>query len=246
MAGRLFPMQLREWGFQIRQSVSHVGAAVGTGSHAGVANLLTEKMKTGRVTVSSESKDRGEAAFKEALAYGIEWDTVTPRSDIGVRQIIKTINAYAQHVAPRFDPVAVEQHLTQTTAAGNTLSGHIDLAVNAIRDLKTGKFEGGNIVQYGAYSLLLRANGGESRYVAEDYIKRVKVDDPQPPPKETIYDVNVAEAAAANVIKRLERDYTEFMETGNPGAFLANPNSILCGERLCGAWGTEFCREHKK
>jgi hypothetical protein len=245
-AARMFQPQLREWGFEVRQTNKNVGAAFGSGAHAGVAGVLLEKMATGTVRVSTEVQDRTEASFREEMQFGIEWDTVTPRPDVALRQLMRTVSTYAAYVAPNVTPTAVEQYLTQQTAAGNTLSGHIDHTVAGVRDLKTGKFEGGNIAQYGAYSLLLRASGAESNCTIEDYIKRVPLDKQQPPPKETSYDVQVAERAAANLIRRIERDYQNFMETGNPGEFLANPNSILCSERLCGAWGTEFCREHKR
>jgi hypothetical protein len=40
-----------------------------------------------------------------------------------------------------------------------------------------------------------------------------------------------------------EGDPERRIRPGDPWAFQSNPNSVLCGERFCPAWGTDFCRD---
>jgi hypothetical protein len=54
------------------------------------------------------------------------------------------------------------------------------------------------------------------------------------------------ENVAMSLIRKLERDYKEFLETGDPNTFLANPASMLCSEKYCPAWGTGFCQFGRK
>lgn len=243
---RMVPNQVADWGYKINDILPHIGAVVGTASHAGAAQLLTEKMATGEVRVTDETKDRVEEAFKKEAEHGVEWDEITPRTDVGLSQAGRIVATYARTVAAKVTPIAVEQQLSLTTIKGNTVQGRVDLTTEAVRDLKTGKFQNANIAQYGTYSLLIRGNGGSVAYVAEDYFKRVAMKDMQPAPVETIYDVKVAEAAAGAIIRRIERDYEAFMESGDPAEFTANPNSILCSPKFCRAWGTDFCKEHRR
>ncbi len=245
-AARLFHAEVIDAGFTLNKTAQNVGAAVGTATHAAVAYLLLEKMHTGNVSVNSSTIDCGNEALINATKHGVMWDDVTPTLSTGIKQVDRHVRTYANTIAREITPVAVEQELTLTTREGNTLSGHLDQSVNGVRDLKTGKFRGGNIKQYGGYSLLLRGNGNESNSVVEDYIRRVSLQDNQPAPVSTAYDVNVAEQAAARLIQRIERDYAEFRVEGDVQAFPANPTSMLCGPKFCPAWGTDFCREHKR
>ena len=245
-ATRLIPDQIREWGYSLNETPHHVGGLVGTATHAGVAHVLERKRESGTAYVDSETKDRAEAAFKQEAEHGVAWDDVTPKEDVALRQVNRMVGVYTDTIAQAVNVLAVEQKLELQTRAGHTLQGRVDLTTEAVRDLKTGKFQSGNVAQYGAYSLLIRGNGGQVEYVVEDYLKRVAWKEPQPAPVSSRYETPVAEAAAAAIVRRIEQDYATFMEAGDPVSFLANPNSVLCGARFCPAFGTDFCREHRR
>ena len=68
----------------------------------------------------------------------------------------------------------------------------------------------------------------------------------QPKPVTETQDVREIETAAIQVLAKMVTDIDEFRRTGDPWSFLANPNSRLCSPDWCKAWGTDFCREHRR
>ena len=125
------------------------------------------------------------------------------------------------------------------------LVGHLDAReVGRIRDLKSGTTRRANQAQYGGYAILATLNGIPVGEIVEDYIQRVKVDAPQPPPELHQYTLTTATTAAKTIIKGIIREFQDFSATGEPWAFPANPMSMMCKDKFCPAWGTDFCQEH--
>lgn len=246
MAAKMIPGQIRDWGYELNYIPTGAGAAVGTATHAAAASILEEKMKSGELGNASEAEDRAIEAFAKETHGGCTWDDFTPSAAIAKQQIARLARVYRALVAPKLQPLAVEMRLELKTTRGNTVSGQIDVTTLSVRDLKTGRLQRQNIAQYGAYSMLMRGKGGHVSSCVEDYIKRVPLKQDQPPPTETRYPIELAERVAANTIRRIEQDYELFMVNGDNTAFLANPNSMLCSEKFCPAFGTDFCVEHKR
>lgn len=235
----------RDAGFTLRQVDSSIGANVGTGTHTAVAHFLTEKMRTGSLGSASAAEDAGIASLHEEAAKGVAYDATTPDLSTGERQVRRQADAYRRLVAPKVEPVMVEERL-EAAFGPFLISGQVDVATDGVRDLKTGKNHTIHMPQLGAYSLLLKAHGQSSAFIIEDYVPRGSLAKPQGDPISTPYDAALTENVAKKTILRMARDVQEFQQSGDPLVFAANPGSMLCSERLCPAWGTSFCMEHKK
>lgn len=246
-AARMFPMQVREAGFELRQLSPSVGASVGSATHSAVAYAMTEKMEKGTLPPNSAAEDAGMAELTKRIGNeGVQWDQTTPNLGTAQKQVVRQYRSYRLHLADALEPVAVERRINVKTRRGNTLSGQIDLTTNGIRDVKTGTTSRSNHGQYGGYSMLRRSEGGHVDHVIEDFVQRVPIDKPQPPPVELEYDSDLCEQVASIIIHDVEEHYERFVETGDPLTFMANPNSVLCMERYCPAWGTKFCKEWRR
>lgn len=242
----MFPAQIIEAGYGLREVSSSVGASVGTATHAAVASCLTEKMKSGSLGNQTEDEQVGVASLEENVKMGVSWDQTTPNLSTGAKQVIRMYRAYRFSTAENVNPHAVERRLEFKTKSGNMLSGQVDISDEGVRDLKTGVTARSNGAQYGAYSLLARMSGEAVSRIVEDYIARVDINKDQPFPVEVPYDVRLSERVAAHAIEDVERKYERFIAEGENLVFSANPNSVLCGDRFCPAWGTTWCQEHRK
>lgn len=246
-AARMFPIQIAEHGYKLREIESSVGAAVGTGTHAAVAMCLEYKMSRGAVgSNQTEDEQKGISELEERIKQGVRWDPTTPNLNTGTKQVIRQYRAYRLHMAPKVFPNAIETRIECNTRRGNVLSGMPDLADGGVRDLKTGTVSRSNMAQLGTYSLLRRSKGHPVQGLFEDFVRRVDVDKEQPAPVSMEYDRDVAERVAASIIADIETTYERFTATGDNLAFMANPNTMLCGEKWCPAWGTTFCQEWKR
>lgn len=245
-AARMFPIQIREAGFTLREIDSSVGASVGTGTHTAVGSCMAAKMATGELGNQTEDEQRGLAELEERIKFGVRWDVTTPNLNTGQKQVLRQYRAYRIKVAPTVYPNAIETRMECRTRRGNVLTGQPDLADGGVRDLKTGTVSRSNIAQLGSYSLLRRSQGHDVARLFEDFVQRVDVDKPQPDPVTIEYDRELAERVAGSIIADIETKYERFIATGDNLAFMANPNTMLCGEKWCPAWGTTFCQEWKR
>lgn len=240
----MFPIEIAAAGFELRTIAASIGASVGTATHAAVAFALTQKMNGQPLPPNSAAEQCGiEALSKRMGQDGVQWDSTTPNLSTAQRQVQRQYRAYRVELAERIMPLAVERRIEAPTRRGNVLSGQVDVMTDGLRDLKTGTTRRANYAQYGGYSLLRRSEGARVPYIFEDFVQRVKIDDEQPMPVEIGYDPALCEQVAARSIADVEAKYAAFQETGDPQEFPANPNSMLCADRWCTAWGTEFCKE---
>lgn len=234
-----------------------VGASVGTATHSGAAHIMGLKMQTGELGSQTEAEQLALEQFGESVHGGVLWDEATPNLNDAQKQVVRMVRVFRNTIAVKAEPVAVERRLEANVGDDFILSGQSDLQTiepGRIRDLKTGRFPRSHYAQLGAYSLLARTAHPEqvTKEVCVDFIQRVPVSKPQPETATEFYDQVVAEQAAASTISRIKSDVVEFRRRLTDGdappehAFLANPASMLCSKKWCPAFGSDFCREHKK
>lgn len=256
-AANLFGYEIEAAGFVLRDTPRGIGATIGTAVHAGAALTLHEKMKAGALAPISTVTDCAIESYREGAREGIMFDRETPASNVAERQITEMLLGYQRVIAPKIEPVIVEERLEADTDFGITLSGQSDVLAREpgkLRDLKTGKKRGNHRPQLGAYSLLSKSNGLDVETACEDFIQRPSMSKSVPDPVSYPHDVASAEVAAINVLRHIASDLKTFREgdrthgilPGDPWAFSANASSMLCSEKFCKAWGTEFCTEHMK
>jgi hypothetical protein len=260
-AARLFWREVKAAGFELRRSVRGIGAIVGTAVHSAAAVVYTEKAKTGSAPAEHAAIDLTILALEKGIdADPVEYDGprgVTHNRAEALVQSIRMTRSYFRKIVPQVHPILVEERLEAEIAPGVVLSGQPDIVArepNGVRDLKTGVRVGSHAPQIGAYSLLARAHGIEIDEAAIDWLPRVATQKPQPHPVSVKVRLSQAERAESNNIRHMESDLRTFREgdpgrrilPGDPWAFLANPSSVLCSDRWCPAWGTEFCHEGKE
>jgi hypothetical protein len=260
-AARLFWREIEAAGYRLRHTARSIGALIGTSVHRAAAVALGEKAYSGSLPPESVVTDAAAETlhdgFKsgEAIAYDSGPRGVTSNRQQAERQTLGMSQAYHRQIAPQVEPIMSEQRLEAEIEPGLILSGQPDIICRepaAVRDLKTGVRPGGTHAgQIGGYALLAHSNDIDIEVAAVDFIQRVPAHKPQPDPVTKPVLVQLAESTAASVIKHIAGDLQTFrhgdaerrIAPGDPAAFLANPNSMLCGEKWCPAWGTEFCHE---
>jgi hypothetical protein len=261
-AARLFWREIKNAGFALRYLPRSIGGLVGTAVHRGVAHVLGAKAKTGQLPLRTVAIENS----REALAEGVDGVEVQFDGPTGathhmrdaVDQVVRMTGIYHDNIAPKVDPVIVEERLEAEVEVGLVLSGQPDLVCRepgAIRDLKTGQRMPASFApQLGGYSLLSRSHGHKIERAAIDYVKRVNPSKPQPLPVTNEAVIAHAEAAASSILRQMAFDLDTFrhgdearrIRPGDPWSWAANPSSMLCSAKWCSAWGTEFCHEGVK
>jgi len=241
---RGYPDLLRRHGFSTRRTGCSIGAAIGTGAHAGASHLLISK-REGYSAIETEAVEIGITTLEsEASKSEVIFDDRTKNRNDAQSQI-KTMTAVFYHtVLPAVEPTSVECQRRAKISDGVFLAGRSDLETKTdeLHDLKFGAVPRFYLGQFGGYSLLRRSHGGcIASKLLMDHIPRVRVDKPQPPVSVIEYNLTLAEQAAWATIQFLVRDYRAFESSGDPWTIPANPSSPLCSEKYCAAYGTDFC-----
>ncbi|MDP2621548.1 MAG: hypothetical protein Q8P46_15490 [Hyphomicrobiales bacterium] len=245
-AARIAPQLVKDMGYDLRQLPQRVGPAVGTATHAAVAHTMQAKIDTGSSANQTETEQVGLDALDKSIEYGVEWDGVSPNLNTSQKQVIRHYRVFRIHLEDSIRPRTVERRIEKVTKRGNMLSGQPDQTDDGVHDLKTGVARRVNIAQYGGYALLLRADGDPAQHITEDYIQRVAIDREQPVPQQIPYNVDLAERVAGAIIMDIERTFEIFEREGDNLVFAANPGSMLCSDRWCVAYGTDFCEEGRR
>lgn len=252
-AATQLPALVTEAGYHLHKSLpKHVGAAIGTGVHAGVAYTLEQKRDHGDIGGAAEAENRAEAALVEGLQEGAIWDEATPSLGTAKTQAQRMVRSYRRHLAPFVQPLFVEERLVADVGDGWQLSGQADTLAHdgrsRVRDVKTSAKLGNYGLQLGGYGIIFQAHSIEVDGAVVDHLPRVRLSAEQPPPATWEVPLRAAVAEAWDVLSSLKRDVSEFQaRAADPsgrdpaGAFRANPSSSLCGEKWCPAHGTSFC-----
>lgn len=259
----LFRNEILAAGYELRTMDSSIGAAIGSGVHAGGGLILTKKATTGVPAPLDAATDAAIDALRGRIKDdGALYDRETPSANEAEGQVVKMTKTYFHHIAPKVNPVLVERRLEAAvpfSKLGFVLSGQQDVLAREpgrIRDLKTGKMRGNYKPQLGAYALLAKSHpevldGVPVDGAVEDFVQRVSYKKDQPNPVSFTHDLAGAEKAAVSVLRMIEDhlilfrdgDHERFLQPGDAWAFPANPGSKLCSEKYCKAWGTNFCHE---
>jgi hypothetical protein len=241
-----FRRKFEKLGYTFRELPPSVGAAAGTATHTGCEQILRAR-HSGRDISLDEALAPAFAGFEEETGKGAIWDDTTPNANTARQQISRMVLAYQQlKITPltvNGEP-AVELSLEADCGDGWKLTGHIDVIDDHgwPRDTKTGALVRPYAAQLGGYSLLVRSNRiTPVNGLCIDFIQRVGKTRHQPPCVTHVYPVAAAERRAMGIVNRIKQDMTQFDETGNVESFMANDNSMMCSDKYCPAFNSDFC-----
>lgn len=245
-AAAQFKTEITAAGYRLRERRPVIGGIVGTGTHKGTEFTIETYIKTGNHAKISDCVEIGIESIKSEIISGTIWDQTTPSKNDAEQQCKQMINAYCVMIAPNIKPVAVPEKYRQAKIADDVLftgSTDIETIENDIRDVKTGYTIKPFQAQQGGYSLLRKASlKSETNQLILDFLPRTSVKKTFPGPTTVEYNVKLCERMAYDVILRIAAAVRKFRKTGSSFAFPCNPMSILCGEKYCTAFGTEFCK----
>lgn len=240
-----FRRKFEKLGYTFRENAPSVGSAAGTAVHKG-CEMLLRAIHAGQNITLDQALEPALQGFSDETGKGAIWDDTTPNANVATEQIRRMIAVYPVAMPATIqDGPAVELSLEANAGDGWKLTGHIDLvtATGWVRDTKTGALSRPYHAQLGAYSLLVRSNNVIPivHGVAIDFIKRVGKTKHQPPVENQNYPVSACERNAMGLISRIKADMTRFDQTQNTEEFMTNQMSMMCGDKYCPAWGTDFC-----
>lgn len=242
-AARMFPADLKEYGYEIRDMPGSIAATVGTATHRALEAGIRFR-KDGKAPLEAMEEAAAEILTAATEGGGLLWDKLTKTREDGITQAVRQAEA-ALSVLPEMKHIEIEGEFKADLEDGFILSGHVDLRgteEKMILDLKTGTRQRSNIAQYGGYSLLARANGHEVRRLGEIFVPRVSVKRPQPAPTLTDFDIEAAERLAWATVQRIKEDLQRFRNSGgDPWVWIPNPNSMMCSKTYCPVFATSFC-----
>ena len=237
--------EIKGLGWELRDLPQNIGAANGTAVHAAAANALTTKKDTGELGKVDDAIEVGVESLQAPRPVSLRSRGIktTPEMSVAQQQVDPPDAALSRQGRSRRSSQLPSRSISRPRSrTGFVLSGHVDVTEEFdLHDLKTGKMRRINSQQYGAYALLRRSHGGNANKLIEDYVQRVSPRSPQPDPIRVVYDGARAERMAMATIKKVISDVRAFKESKDPNSFMANPNSFLCGDKFCPAWGTSFC-----
>lgn len=245
-AAKMFKRDIEAAGYKLAEGKSNIGASMGTAMHDVMAYTLNSKIASGSLGDDDAALDVGiESLHKKIKEEPVHFDKMTPDMNSAEKQVRRKTRTF-RNAAENIEAFSVELHLEAKIRPGYLLSGHVDwIEKDGFADLKSGKFESYNAPQYGAYSMLSRSNGYNIIHINELLIQTVELNRPQPDAKRVHYDMSQSEQDAEMVIDYIIKDHNEFLKTGDKRVFRPNPSSMLCNEKYCTAWATNFCRSHK-
>lgn len=256
-AARAMADELIAAGFKVKKDMrSSIGAKIGTATHAGAAYLMSEKIEKGEIGNQTEAEQRSLEEFDIAMKEGVIWDDTSPNFMDAQKQLVRMLKVFRHGIAPDIRPLAVERRLEAAFDEDFIVSGQSDLQLltpESIDDLKTGKHNSRHYAQIGTYSLLARTAYPDIQVnkLRVNFIPRVALSKPQPEAIIEEYNQSVAENAAISTLEQIKNTTAAFRERLKKAdappehIFLANPSSMLCSEKFCPAWNTNWCREHK-
>jgi len=253
-ACKMLPWLLEKAGYTVPKRPPIVAAAIGTAVHEGEAQCMRSKLDLGAVCPETDAVDSAVANLDESLKEEVEFDKKAPDRNTAEKQTIRITQSYYQHAQPKIEPARIwdpkdpRDKISADVQDGFTVTGHPDVQTvkKVISDTKTGAVFRPPQAQLGTYSLVSKSNSVDIQGVQAVYIPRVAISKPQPPPLFALFDLQECETEAWTIIQRIKQDVLKFLETGSPRAFLANPMSMLCGEKWCPAVSMKGWCEYRK
>ena len=247
-----FPDIINEAGYVLNEKTTGIYTAVGIGTHEAARYMLSHKITHGSLPPAGECIGSGIAEYWRKLEEfeSVVYDDATPSQDVGAYQINVMTKAFYRDVAPRLqfpENATPENHLEMFLRArigdDAELSGHPDIYTGlSIVDTKSGTQLRPVQTQVGGYINLLTAN---KRRKPENaiivHLPRTRKDKVYPGTGFASYPVNFCANESWYLVNQVVRDVKNFIKSGNPASFQANPQSTLCSRKYCRAYGTKFC-----
>lgn len=245
-AAAQFKTEITAAGYRLRERRPVIGGIVGTSVHKGTELTISTYVTTGKHSPVSDCIDAGIDSIRSEIVSGIIWDQTTQSKNEAEQQCRQMINAYCIMIVPQINPVAVPEKYRQAKIAEDVLftgSTDIETVEQDIRDTKTGYTIKPYQAQQGGYSLLRKSSLKQTtNRLILDFLPRTSTKKTFPGPTTVEYNVSICEKMAYDIILRIAAAMRKFRATGNSLAFPCNPMSILCSEKYCTAFGTEFCK----
>lgn len=244
-------------GHKLRKTTPSVASHIGTGVHSASAMMLVDKLASGTWSLDAALDAGVDSMRLRCEQEGASWDGDVRNMAEAERQVIRMSRAYSAVVAPKIQPIDIENRLEANLGGGFVLSGQSDVTArepDTIRDTKTGAQLGSYRPQIGGYGRLQRSWNMPATKGVIDFIRRGSLNKDQAPPVEIEIDIAAAEAANERVVDDMIHSINVFrygsddgrIRPGDPWAFIANPSSRLCSPKWCAAWGSTFCKEHQE
>jgi len=242
-AAKLLKSHISASGFDIPEDCKGVAACVGTGTHKGAEMLLNEAINIGITPSLANVTDTGIQEYRQEVYEGVQFDDITANNNEAEKQIQILTRSYYYEIFPKknLNNAKAEESL-KAVFGTDEVTGHCDFSnLEEITDVKTGKVSIYS-AQCGGYSLLKRSQGHEVvKKLKCEFLPRTPLRKNYPGAVVHEYNVYNSEKHAFNVIKLIKKNVADFMESGDPWSFAANPKSMLCSPKYCSAYGTEFC-----
>jgi len=229
-------------GYRLRETRQGVGAAFGSGVHASARGIMQKKIDGGQMS-DDDALEIAVAEYRSRIKNGVIFDSATQRNNDAEKQIAMSLRAFRAQVEPQIQPASAETPRRARVAEGVVLVGTSD--VEDVRcyldDYKTGSHLRMYHAQLGGYALLRESHRGVIKRLRKHVIPRVSLRKPYPGTRTIEYDIDISKKAAWSIIQHIQRDVRNFITTGDPEVFLCNPMSMMCSEKYCVCYGTEFC-----
>lgn len=242
----------REFGVQLRRTKQHIGAVVGTGTHAGAAVLMQEFAETGQQGGDHRRKRAMDVAASSVTDQCREpsvMDETTPTNAAAVDAAQKITERIYLDVIPASKPLVIEKGYSATFRGLEgedefLVTGTVDLflVTRDLVDFKTGRNRPKPLAQQGAYSLILRSNGRDVERASIMFGKRPKRGSPADKIEPINLPLSDAERHALSVSRIASRAISDLVSSGDPNVLPANPGCMLCSEKFCPAFNSDFCR----
>lgn len=254
-AAKQWPDMIVSAGYELRQLERPIGTAVGDGGHE-IARLSCIAKRDGIALSEYDAIDAGIEKFRDSAATGAIYDETTSSRNDAEKQVQRVGTDFIHTVLPQVAPNIIEckdreNALVQRAALiGNdvmiTMHPDLETVDNTIEDWKFGKLFPYCIPQLGGYSLGKQSNGSaKPDKLRMWHLPRVSLKKTYPGAQVYKYDVALCEKAAFAAILLIVSQVRKFQQSNNAWAFPANPMSMLCSDKYCPAWGTNFCEVGK-
>ena len=240
---------LEKHGFKINADRPNAGSMLGTAAHEGLGALMQARLDGYSVDPISHAMHRLHKDMAETPIESLE-DKTTPDRPTAIAQVermLQEIIPKVKDLKPAKVEFAVEAAIDATK--GLYVTGHPDLfdCDGAIHDWKFGKGKSAYDSQLGCYSLMLRSDPSISVSALKVWwVPRRSMKSKLWGLQTFEFDKYQSEELAHHVIEEASERIEKFRETGDPWAFSANPNNMLCSQKHCPAWGTNFCPYGRK
>jgi hypothetical protein len=232
-------------GFTLNQTKNHIGTSIGTAVHKSTSHSLMQKKEQETININ-DSIEQGMIALHDELKNELEFDNTTPNPKTGEKQVKEITELYNKIILPKVNPDIIEVPLSHIVENGYNyeIVGHPDLRTEegTLHDTKTGRKAGVYHAQLGMYAKLDAVNKGKTKGIIVDWIPRTPKDKPLFAPVSIKYHLPTCVSLATHTFKRIKKEVNDFLKSGNPDSFPANPMSQLCSKKYCPAHGTKWCR----